>query len=101
MAYSDESVVQTWLDALKGLNVHMKRMFGCYCIYCDNQPVGWLSDNIFSLRDVDLPYLPSEIKQSSAGNKYREIIIPPDYRHSEWLLKAVQDTANIRKAQKQ
>lgn len=39
MAYPSEEVVQTWLKALQGLNVHVKKMFGCYCLYCDDQPV--------------------------------------------------------------
>ena len=40
MAYPDGGVVQTWLDALRGLNIRVKKMFGCYCVYCDSQPVG-------------------------------------------------------------
>ena len=55
MAYPDEGVVQTWLDALKGLDVRVKKMFGCYCVYCDDQPVGWISQGVFSLREVGLP----------------------------------------------
>ena len=40
MAYPDDGVVQTWLDALKDLNVRVKKMFGCYCVYCDDEPAG-------------------------------------------------------------
>lgn len=43
MAYPDDHTLQLWLDALRGLNVRVKKMFGCYCLYCDDQPVGWLS----------------------------------------------------------
>lgn len=97
MAYSDEGVVQTWLDALKDLNVRMKKMFGCYCVYCDGQPVGWLSENIFSLYEVGLSYLPSELKRPLPGDGCHEIVIPLDCCNSEWLPRAVQDTADRRK----
>ena len=40
MAYEEEIMVQEWLDHLKGLDVHVKKMFGCYCLYCDGQAVG-------------------------------------------------------------
>lgn len=100
MAYSYEGVVQAWLDALNGLNVRMKKMFGCYCVYCDNQAVGWLSDNIFSLRDVGLPYLPDDLPRPSGEAGCHEIVIPMDYCNAEWLTRAVQDTADIRKKQK-
>ena len=29
----EEGIVQEWLDRLKGLNVKVKKMFGCYCLY--------------------------------------------------------------------
>ena len=29
MAYEFENIVQEWLDHLKGLNVEVKKMFGC------------------------------------------------------------------------
>ena len=48
MGYPEDGVVQTWLDALQGLNVRVKKMFGCYCLYCDNQPVGWLHEGVLS-----------------------------------------------------
>lgn len=100
MAYPDENIVQTWLDALDGLNIRVKKMFGCYCVYCDNEPVGWLSKDCFSLREVGLSYLPKDLKRPSSGDKIQEIVIPLDYYHCEWLRRAVQDTANLRKAQK-
>ena len=100
MAYPDEKVVQTWMDALSGLNVHRKKMFGCYCVYCDHEPVGWLSENGFSLREVGLPYLPRNLKRPSPGDACQEIVIPLDDCNSEWLPRAVQDTAAIRKAKK-
>ena len=45
MAYEDPQIVQEWLDALIELDVKVKKMFGCYCLYCDNQAVGWIYDN--------------------------------------------------------
>ena len=42
MAYPDDGTVQTWLDALHGLDIRLKKMFGCYCVYCDGVAVGWL-----------------------------------------------------------
>ena len=42
MAYEEENIVQEWLDYLKDLNVETKKMFGCYCLYCDGQAVGWM-----------------------------------------------------------
>lgn len=67
MAYPDDGVVQTWLDAWKGLNIRLKKMFGCYCVYCDGQAVGWLSGSTFSLREVGLDYLPGRLKRPAPG----------------------------------
>ncbi len=36
MAYEDPQIVQEWLDSLNELDVKVKKMFGCYCLYCDN-----------------------------------------------------------------
>ncbi len=100
MASTDEGVVQTWLDALSGLNIHTKKMFSCYCVYCDHQAVGWLSESVFSLREVGLTYLPEYLNRPSPKDKIQEIVIPLDYYHCEWLPKAVQDTANALKNKK-
>ena len=100
MAYPDEGVVQTWLDALQGLDVRVKKMFGCYCVYCDDQPVGWLSESAFSLREVGLSYLPEDLKRPSPEDQIQEIVIPLDDCNCDWLPRAVQDTANMRKAKK-
>ena len=96
MAY-EESVVQEWLDHLKGLDVRSKKMFGCYCLYCDNIAVGWIHDTVLSLREVALDYLPEDIKRPAPNDKIQELVIPFDYVAAEWLPKAVQDTAKIRK----
>lgn len=97
MAYPDESVVHAWLDALKDLDVHVKKMFGCYCVYCDGQPVGWLTECVFSLREVGLPYLPDDLERPSSKSRCQEIVIPLDDCSCDWFPRAVQDTANIRK----
>lgn len=99
MKYPEDGVVQTWLDALKGLDVRVKKMFGCYCLYCDNQPVGWLHEGVLSLREVGLTYLPDHLKRPSPGDSIQEIPIPLEDCHCPWLPQAVQDTADIRKAQ--
>ena len=75
MAYELENIVREWMDHLKGLNVEVKKMFGCYCLYCDGQAVGWIHNSVMSLREVGLDY----------------------YANADWLPKAVQDTAAIRK----
>ena len=97
MAYPEEGVVQTWLDALRGLDVRVKKMFGCYCLYCDGQPVGWICDSTLSLREVGLPYLPEHLKRPKPGDRIQEIPIPLDECNSGWLPRAVQDTADARK----
>lgn len=97
MPYPDDAVVQTWLDALQGLDIRIKKMFGCCCLYCDGQPVGWLSGTVLSLREVGLPGLPGELKRPSPGDKIQEIVIPLDLCTAEWLPKLVQDTAGARK----
>ena len=97
MAYETESVVREWLDNLKGLNVNVKKMFGCFCLYCDGQAVGWIHDGVMSLREVGLDYLPEDIKRLAKGDKCQELVIPFDYAAADWLPRAVQDTAAIRK----
>jgi hypothetical protein len=97
MAYEDPSIVQEWLDSLRELNVKVKKTFGCYCLYCDGQAVGWIHDSVMSLREVGLDYLPDDIKRPGKEDKIQELVIPFDYVRAEWLTKAVQDTADIRK----
>lgn len=98
MAYEEQAIVQEWLDNLSELNVKVKKMFGCYCLYCDGQAVGWIHDSVLSLREVGIDYLPEDIKRPTPGDKIQELVIPFDYANAEWLPRAVQDTADIRKA---
>ena len=97
MSYEDASIVQEWLDNLSKLNVKVKKMFGCYCLYCDGQAVGWIHDSVMSLREVGLDYLPDDIKRPSKEDSIQELVIPFDYVNSDWLPRAVQDTADIRR----
>ena len=101
MSYEDASIVQEWLDNLNKLNVKVKKMFGCYCLYCDGQAVGWIHDSVLSLREVGIDYLPDDIKRPGIEDKIQELVIPFDYVNAEWLPRAVQDTADIRKAMDQ
>ena len=97
MAYELENIVRGWMDHLKGLNVEVKKMFRCYCLYCDGQAVGWIHNSVMSLREVGLDYLPKDIKRPTKEDKIQELVIPLDYANADWLPKAVQDTAAIRK----
>ncbi|MBR4635236.1 MAG: hypothetical protein IKO51_02610 [Clostridia bacterium] len=97
MSITEDALAAEWLNRLKELNVHVKKMFGCYCLYCDGQPVGWIHDAVLSLREVGLDYLPEGIKRPAPEDKIKELVIPFDYINAEWLPKAVQDTADIRK----
>ena len=92
-----EAIVQEWLDHLTGLRVETRKMFGCYCLYCDGQAVGWIHDSVLSLREVGLDYLPEDIKRPAKGDRIQELVIPLDYVSAEWLPRAVQDTADRRK----
>ena len=75
-------------------------MFGCYCLYCDGQAVGWIHDSVLSLREVGLSYLPDDIKRPAENDKIRELVIPLDYATAVWLPRAIQDTADFRKKQR-
>lgn len=99
MGYPEEKMVQTWLAALRGLDVRVKKMFGCYCLYCDDQPVGWLSGETLSLREVGLTDLPQNLKRPSPSDRIQEIVIPLEYAGCDWLRRAVQATAQIRKTE--
>ena len=96
----EENNVQEWLSSLIGLDVEAKKMFGCYCLYCDGQAVGWIHDSVLSLREVDLDYLPDDIKRPNKDDRIQELVIPIDYARADWLSKAVQDTADIRKGKR-
>ena len=97
MPYEEESMVREWLDHLKDLHVEAKKMFGCYCLYCDGQAVGWIHDSVLSLREVGLSYLPAAIQRPAKDDKIQELVIPFDYVNADWLPRAVQDTADRRK----
>ena len=100
MAFEEETIVREWLDHLNGLNVEVKKMFGCYCLYCDGQAVGWIHDSVLSLREVALEYLPEDIKRPDPKDKIRELVIPFDYVGEEWLPKAVQEYCRYPKKRK-
>ena len=93
MSVNEDGEVRTWLDALRGLDVHAKKMFGCYCLYCDGQAVGWISEGSLSLREVGLDYISAVIRRPAPGESMQEIVIPLDYCNSEWLPRAVRDAA--------
>ena len=99
MAFEEKNV-REWLDKLEGLDVTAKKMFGCYCLYCDGQAVGWIHDGVLSLREVGLDYLPDGIKRPGKTDKIRELVIPFDHADDDWLPRAVQDTADIRKGKR-
>jgi hypothetical protein len=93
----EDEIVSEWMNHLKELNVYTKKMFGCHCLYCDGQAVGWIHDRVLSLREVGLDCFPKDIKRPNPEDKIREIVIPLDYVNAEWLPKAVQQTADLRK----
>lgn len=97
MSSEEAGILDAWLDNLSGLNVKVKKMFGCHCLYCDGQAVGWIHDSVMSLREVGLDYLPKDIKRPGKDDKIQELVIPLDYANADWLPRAVQDTADIRK----
>ena len=97
MASEDGQIVLEWLDHLSELDVKVRKMFGCYCLYCDGQVVGWIHDSVLSLREVGLTYLPKELKRPAKEDRIQEIVIPLDYANADWLPRAVQDTADLRK----
>lgn len=97
MAFEQDDIVREWLDRLNGLNVRVKKMFGCWCLYCDGQAVGWIHDSVLSLREVGLTYLPEEIKRPETEDRIQELVIPLDCASADWLPRAVQDTADLRK----
>ena len=100
MPLEEERIVREWLDHLEELNVKVKKMFGCYCLYCDGQAVGWIHDSVLSLREVGLDYLPKGIRRPGREDKIQELVIPLDYANADWLSRAVQDTADIRKGER-
>lgn len=97
MSVEENEIVPEWLDHLKGLNVKVRQMFGCWCLYCDAQAVGWIHDGVLSLRETGLDYLPEDIKRPGREDAVQELVIPFDYVSADWLPRAVQDTADNRK----
>lgn len=99
MTSPTEQTLQLWLDALSGLNIRVKKMFGCYCLYCDDQAVGWISGDTLSLREVGLSNLPADLRRPAPTDKIQEIPIPLTACGQSWLPQAVQQTALRRKSQ--
>ena len=97
MSFDEEEIVREWLNRLADLDVKAKKMFGCYCLYCDGQAVGWIHDGVLSLREVGLDYLPADIRRPDKKDKIQELVIPFDYINADWLPRAVRDTADLRK----
>ena len=97
MPCEEESIVREWLDHLKDRRVEAKKRFGCWCLYCDGQAVGWIHDSVLSLREVGLTYLPPDIHRPDKDDSIQELVIPFDHVTANWLPRAVQDTADRRK----
>lgn len=93
MAVYDEENLQALCKALEGLDIRHRKMFGCICIYCDDQPVGWLGGGLFSLRETGLTNLPSDLKRPAPDASIQEIPIRPERFSEPWFWNAVQDTA--------
>lgn len=100
MAYPEKEVVKQWLDALEGLPIQLKKMFGCLCVYCGGQPVGWLHGRVFSLREVGLSTLPGDLRRPQPGGPIQEIPIPLERAGEDWLAQAVKETAQRRREEK-
>ena len=94
MAYPEKEVVKQWLDALEGLLVQLKKMFGCL------QPVGWLHGRVFSLREVGLSSLPGDLRRPQPGGPIQEIPISLERAGEGWLAQAVKETAQRRREEK-
>lgn len=52
-------------QAAKAGNVYSKKMFGDYCLYCEEKPVGLICDDVLFLKPLSVlePLLHSEDKQ--------------------------------------
>ena len=93
MAYPDEGVVQTWLDALRGLNVRVKKMFGCYCVYCNLQPVGWISSGLFCVKNVQPCHNILASHLAVYNDAQCEIPVPNTDFGAPWLREVLLQTA--------
>ena len=97
MEKTDDTTLQTWLDALQGLDLRVKKMFGCWCVYCDGQVVGWIDGGTFSLKEVGLSSIPDTLRRPGPGDKIKEIPVPLEEARSDWFREAVLQTAKARK----
>ena len=84
----------------KGFRYQLKKMFGCLCVYCGGQPVGWLHGRVFSLREVGLSSLPGDLRRPQPGGPIQEIPIPLERAGEGWLAQAVKETAQRRREEK-
>lgn len=85
--------LQRLLNTVNGLDVVGKPMFGCYCIYCDGQPVGWLSGDVFGLKEVGLDSIPAGLSRPAPDARVHEIPISADRFEDEWLSGVLVETA--------
>ena len=90
---AENDVLRALLGALSGLNVRAKKMFGCSCIYCNHEPVGWLSGTVFGLKEVGLENLPDSLRRPAPGAPVKEIPVDACMFGAPWLPQAVLDTA--------
>ncbi len=64
MAYEEQAIVQEWLDNLCELNVMVKKMFGCYCLYCDGHSV---EVNLKNYSFADYDYCENALEALNSG----------------------------------
>lgn len=93
MSDMSEAMASRLIASFPDLPLRAKKMFGCLCIYCSDQPVGWVSNGRF-----DLKHRPC-CRDLLAGNLavYREdlheVPIPETAFGTPWLRDVLIKTA--------
>lgn len=93
MAATDQEVVGRLLASYPDLLLFTKKMFGCTCVYCNSQPVGWVSDGTFWLKHVPVcsAALAGQLPGYAASR--RQLPVPESLFGAPWLREVLTQTA--------
>ena len=95
MKLSDEKTVEHLIAVYKDDGgIYAKKMFGCYCVYFDMVPVGWVSDGIFWLKNVGRNDLYTE-DYLREKKHLRQIPVFIEQFHLPWFKEIVSKTAMV------
>lgn len=93
MPVSNEIVANQLIGSFPDIQLSAKKMFGCYCVYCNLQPVGWISSGLFCVKNVQPCHNILASHLAVYNDAQCEIPVPNTDFGAPWLREVLLQTA--------